>query len=351
PGISTHGVMNGGTLLVGDNISTLALAKILSLKYNLDFYYTSFRHSDLFVLDKVEKKIEYSNFKLDKAIHVTCDSDIQKHLGKSENLLFFTGIGTKIDGIKPEWVQALKAIVQLKEVPKAAISLPKNIITVALHIRKGNGGGEYYDGEQSSLQYFTQKVVPVVYLTHVSGYPFEWDAYKRKKPVIIDNWFSWAYESNIKRNKPPDTIGDYYTKFPPDQFYVDQVIKLSKELNDIPLHVQLFTADKQPLELLQKIKQAVNKPNIVFQYAGGDEALTFRDKIARDLHGIAQADVLIRSQSYFSRAAEIMGDHKLVMYPLEAQWHGPMLIMRKIVIKGSFDNLRKFAGEKAKLRH
>jgi len=48
---------------------------------------------------------------------------------------------------------------------------------------------------------------------------------------------------------------------------------------------------------------------------------------------------LIRSQSYFVRVAETMGNHKIVVYPLSFKWENNKLIMTRIVIKGSITEL------------
>lgn len=293
-----------------------ALGKILSLKYNLDFYYTPFKYSDLFILDSCEKKIDMVVGSYTKLL-IWDENDIIQNLNKG-NMLFEAHIGTSMGCIDKSLIDILKKEIQLKEIPPVN-PIPKNIITIAVHIRKGNGGGEIYDGEQSSLQLYNFDRNRVIYIYNPDEYPFGEDYCRR-----IDCGLAWQ------------------TKFPPEQYYVDQIVKLSKELDNPPLYIQLFTDDKEPFNLLERIKQAVNLPTIVFHYEN-NRNLSFKERIACDLYSMLQFDVLIRSQSYFARSAQLMGDHKVVIYPIKGEWdnNNRILIMKKIVIKGNVMGLKK----------
>ena len=128
------------------------------------------------------------------------------------------------------------------------------------------------------------------------------------------------------------------TKFPPDQYYIDQILKIHNELNQVPLFVQLFTDDRNPQALLERIKSATNQSNIIFYYHD-NRGYSYKDRVAQDLYNMARCDVLIRGQSYFSRAAELVGSHKVVIHPLESRIQNNKLIMTKIAIKGYIPDL------------
>lgn len=324
-------IRNGGSAQLGDNIAAECLAKILSIKYDVPYYCLNF---DLFKLPFNESlwKGDFSNR---PCVHVATDNDVIKN--KDRDVVLYTDIKTKIDYVSPEHLVALKNNIGLKEDP-AIEKLPSGIVTVGVHIRKGNGGGQYYDGEQTSLQSFDFDRSKVFYRTDYDNFPFDWSSYQRKGGRIIrSNAFKISSDVAMCREKKTvvstDRVGDWQTKFPPDQFYVDQIRKLSDELQGKPFFVIICTDDKNPEELVQKIKQMVNRPVLIFEYRNYRD-LPFKEQINRDLYLLSHCDVLIRSQSYFSRIAELMGNHKLVIYPLNSRWEGNKLIMDEVVIKG-----------------
>ena len=52
---------------------------------------------------------------------------------------------------------------------------------------------------------------------------------------------------------------------------------------------------------------------------------------------MSQFEILIRSSSYFSRVAELMGNHKLIIYPISSHWQQNKLIIDTIGIRISGD--------------
>ncbi len=331
---------------IGDSIANYCLAKALSIKYpdKLKFLYTPFIHSDLFVFDLHEKRIE-QNMQFCQNMSAYSNENILQNSDKN-NTLFIANIETKVDGVDQFLLNTLKKEVQLKQIPEIN-SIPDNMITVAIHIRKGNGGGQVYDGEQSSLQIYDYDRDQVCYLDDYVNYPFDWESYRRNsgkiehiflanyKDYVTDEIFGWA-----PAGKFLDQVSHWQTKFPPEQYYIDQIIKLSKELDNQKIYIQIFTDDKDPKALIERIKLAVNLSNISFYFVN-NRNLSFRDQVAQDLYSMSRFDILIRSQSYFSRVAELIGDHKLVIYPLEYKWESDKLIMNKIVIKGNILNLKR----------
>ncbi|MDR3645985.1 MAG: hypothetical protein P4L22_00405 [Candidatus Babeliales bacterium] len=326
---------------VGDCITSYCLAKILSIKYkeNLQYTYTPFIHSELFVFDH-EPRIDI-NHVFSEQIRVFDEGCITNNLNK-DNVLFTCHLETKINQIDQPCIDLIKQEVQFKQIPKVN-KIPTDVTTMAVHIRKGNGGGQFFDGQQTSLQAFDFNREQVKYLNNYVSYPFDWESYTRNNGHLVCNILEnyKEYEPNWSfSGKPVDKVDKWQTKFPPDQFYIDQIIKVSKELNHQKLYVQLFTDDKNPYELITKLKNAVNLENITFFYEDNRNS-SYKEQIFRDLYAMSKFDILIRSQSYFSRVAELMGNHKLVIYPLEFKWDDNKLIMNKVVIKGDIEQLKR----------
>ncbi len=304
-------IMNGNGGQIGDNVTSFCLARILSMKYKIPFYKGPFEHHELFDFYYTTPPVDRTRYTLD--IHVQDEFDIISNLDK-DNVLFWTDIRTHIDDIDPEHVEQVKKDLQLKNRELLALQvnpLPTNMTTVAVHIRKGNGGGQYYDGEQSSPQLFNFDRAEVHYVTFFHKYPFEWmDPLETRRPI--------------------DQVGDWQMRFPPEQFYIDQIIKLSHEYDNAPLFVQIFTDDRDPEALIDRIETAVNLSNTIFYYHN-ILSLPHKEKIALDLYSMTRHEVLIRPQSYYSRTAELIGYHKLVIYPVNFRWDYNRLIMNKVM--------------------
>ncbi|MGB8367544.1 MAG: hypothetical protein WCD44_04255, partial [Candidatus Babeliales bacterium] len=175
----------------------------------------------------------------------------------------------------------LQPVVKIPE-----IKLPSDTITVAVHIRKGGG----YDQALSSLQYY-------------------------KRDMISKRFYA------DKR---------WPRKFPPEQYYADQIIKISELLSDQPLFIYIFTDDRNPTGLVNRIKKAVNKSNIT--YSCRSRGNTYKTHVVEDLYNMARFDCLIRSGSSFAVAAQLLGNHKIVIYPKSLQWEGRKLIANEVTI-------------------
>jgi len=64
--------------------------------------------------------------------------------------------------------------------------------------------------------------------------------------------------------------------------------------------------DKDPVSLIKRLEKEVNCKNIIFHYENNNKD-NFTERTAKDLYGMSRFDILIRSSSYFSRVAELMG--------------------------------------------
>ena len=331
-----HGaiIRNGGNLQMGDDIMEFCLAKLLSMKYDVPLYHTRFRQYQLFKLDLLEQKLstddppmyqKMPNGAFPKMVKpIVSDNDVIAY--KNEDALLYTTARTYVSFVSPEELAILKSEIQLKKVPPIK-PLPQGIITVAVHIRRGNGGGQHYDGELSSQQLFDYDRSQVLYRSDFEYFPFDYEGYQRKNGHLI------------RKKVSVDRVNGWETRFPPLQFFIDQIKKLSDDLENVPLYVAICTDDRDPINMIEMLKQAVNKPNIIFDYED-QRHLSYLERVWYDLYILSRTDVLIRSQSNFSKAAELMGNHKLIIYPLTYQWNYNKLIMTQIVVNGSLSSLK-----------
>jgi len=121
------------------------------------------------------------------------------------------------------------------------------------------------------------------------------------------------------------------TRFPPMQFYIDQIIYLQKHFNYAPLYVHIFTDDKNPKKLVDIIKKNMLHDNIQFYYK--EKNNIYDANVLDDLFTMAQYDCLIRPGSNFSKVAQLLGNHKIIIYPSQSTWlTDKKLLINKITV-------------------
>jgi hypothetical protein len=308
----------GGRL--GDKIVTYLKAKYLAQKYNVPLIFFPLNYTHQFAMSTLEpKKQKFDEVSADRVIQIYSDTDLafllKKKFPGAKKILFLCGYNTSLQAGK-DFGEGLEIInlytVQNKQfgdnvkrmlTPTRTVTipeLPKDRITVAVHIRKGGG----YDAPLKAQQYFNV------------GLPVTYSIIDVRKDTIANfptfNMATTPYTDFPEALKW--TVEHAFTeKVPPEQFYVDQIKKLSEMLGDAPLYVHIFTDDKAPLELLARIQAHVNKSNIAFGTRKTENVHNVN--IVDDMYAMSKFDCLIRSWSYFSWVSQIMGDHKIVIYP------------------------------------
>ena len=156
---------------------------------------------------------------------------------------------------------------------------------MAVHVRKGTG----YDQPLLSYQCFDNSTGRVV------NNPCVCEAHK-------DYFVDKAYP----------------VKFPPDQFYINHIKWLSEYYDNKSLYVHIFTDDPFPKVLRDQYEAAVNRQNIVWGCRENNNA--HDQNVLQDLFDMAQFDCLIRSGSNFPQIAQLIGNHKMVIYPRDFEW-------------------------------
>lgn len=112
---------------------------------------------------------------------------------------------------------------------------------------------------------------------------------------------------------------DFPEKFPPLQFYIDQLKILSEYFDHSPLYVYIFTDDLDPENLKNLINKEVNLRNISYNYRKNQVHPEL--VIHQDFFSMMKFDCLIRpTSSNYSLLADFLGEHKVVIAPKSFHW-------------------------------
>ncbi len=281
----------------GDTLVTYIRSKWLAYKYGFSFLYKPFKYSDQLMMHELEKQYEHVSFK--HKVQIKKENDFIKKREQSDTL-FFTGFYTETEDLydfvvaHPDFAREIRSMAQPCE--SFTFDLPENMITVAVHVRKGTGFDK---------PLFSQQLYDV-------------DAIKREEL------------SNV--HLPTKGYADvrWPTKFPPDQYYIDQLKYISEAYDHKPLFVHLFTDDPHPENLVQKYRIALNLENVTWSYRL--KGNRHNANVVYDFYAMSQFDCLIRSDSRYAYAVQLIGNHKLVMYPDHGTWFDRTLIVDTIVV-------------------
>lgn len=322
---------------LGDQIIGYSKAKWLSYKYNIPFRLIPFANNECLNLSNEQHYTSISYFLnrvfykiFGRIVWVDSEKDLVDGLAQLKGpTRFIAHINTRfyehidcnagLDKYDYAWVssgiyeimvkysdfaQKLKEMIQpLKKSYK--ITLSKNIMTVAVHIRKGGG----FDLKLIAKQYYKKEPELVKYEQFYIK-----DNDKNSLQYISKNIPSFSYD--LANRDSADTR--FLDKFPPEQYYVKQIRNLSDFLGNIPMYIYIFTDDQNPLQLMDRIKKAVDKPNIIFDCRKGKNS--HDTNVLYDLYAMANFDCLIRSGSSFAYISQLIGDHKIIIYPLHVKW-------------------------------
>jgi len=283
----------------GDQIVAYTTAKWISFKFNIPLLLKPFQYSSILRLGREEKKYSEEIIKeFEGVVPIESEQDIIEH--NQENVIFENrGIRFRIGGC-PGLEQTIEYMLQdqffvaeLKNMLQSVVSLPiidlpRDKVTVAVHIRKGGG----FDKPLSSIQYYRRNMVSK-----------KFDFYADER---------WPL------------------KFPPEQYYVNQIKRISELFNDAPLFVYIFTDDRNPLKLVKRIKRAVKKSNITFSCR--NRGNMYNAHVVEDFYNMARFDCLIRSGSHFALAAQLLGNHEVIIRPKHWQWVGKKLVIDEVAI-------------------
>ena len=338
----------------GDQIVSYTTAKWIAFKFNIPLLLKPFKYSSMLRLGREEKK--YSKEIVEQfegVIPIGSEQDIIAY--EKKNVIFenrgmyfriggCSGLEQTIEYMLQDqfFVAELKSMLQ-PVVSLPIITLPQDKVTVAVHIRKGGG----FDKPLRSIQYYRTNMISRKFCADVR-LPFKFlpeQYYVNQKKRILklfNNIPLFVYTKNMILRKLVDIkkmiLRKFYpyadvrwpSKFPPEQYYVNQIKGISKLFNNVPLFVYIFTDDRSPSRLVDRIKKAVNKNNITFSCRNRGNAHDAH--VVEDFYNMARFDCLIRSGSNFGLAAQLLGSHKVVIYPKHWQWEGKKLVIDEVSI-------------------
>ncbi len=287
---------------LGDQILNYCKHTWLAHKYNLDLYVPEFTYKPFFALSQLEKSDKQLD--RDKYIHnikIKADTDIRPR--RDQDMLYVGQYHLMINNIADhtKWADHLFGLTVIDvvfgnkirnmlrlciELPD--ISVPSGCISVAIHIRKGGG----FDKPLASVQYRDQV-----------------DASKKAK---IGSQFA-------DRSQP--------FKFPPEQFYLDQLLNLYEYVDKHDLYVYIFTDDKNPEAITNRLRERISFDNIQFDCRSSGNA--HNKNVIEDIYAMSRCDYLIRSKSHYPWIAQMMGQHKGIIYPVSYTWKGALLHINK----------------------
>jgi len=296
----------------GDRLLTYINAKWVSYKYDIPLYYPKFKYSDQLTLSKEERRYNKKmkrKFKKTVSLKRTRKRFIQR--GEEVNLKIQRDAGylyvsnyyfrPKIDWKDKGFVAEIKKMLSPIN-PTKQVCVPKDRISVAVHVRKGGG----FDGPL--LSEANQKVL--------------------------------VTKENIGMLKKKYMDVKHPIKFPPDKYYISEIKRLYEMFNKNPLHVHVFTDDKNPKRIVEKYKNELGKENITFSWR--KEGNRHDKNVIADFYSMTYYDCLIRPDSNMSLCAEKIGDFFIAIFPGKFYWDKDHIV-DDVKIKVNVDNFKKIS--------
>ncbi len=254
----------------GDNLTSYIHAKWIAYKFNLPLLYKPFVYSDKLMLHEQEylytndiedsfdtiltlgKTLPDTNYKkriLYKVPYFPESKWELKHGISFSNKAWEYFI---VDWNDPQFIEELKKTIKPRG-PIKPMALPKDRISVAVHVRRGGN------------------------------------------------------------HDTPETIPGFPLKFLPDEFYIEHIKKLYFLLKEKPLYLYLFTDDNNPPNIIDTFKAQLRGLDIQFDCRKGGNSDT--SNVVEDFFALAQFDCLIHSESNFSLIMSKINDYKVSIYP------------------------------------
>ena len=280
----------------GDNLASYCHARWLSYLHKIEFLYVPFKESQELALSRYHRSVISAKKDFIKEVHFSQNGkkidpmtlDIQKEGAILYTVPYFAE--TRFDSVNNGWMhfdidwdyeefmKMLRSEINpIKPLP--SIELPKDRITVAVHVRRGSGPDR----------------------------------------------------SMYDPNNPKDTkyfVENYPLRFPHDSFFIKEIRRLSELLENQPMYVHIFTDDKHADKLIKKYKRKVNKPNIV--YNTRPNQLDHSDYVLQDFFDMMSFDCIIRPESHYSQISSRLSRAKIIIRPEEYIWKGMDIIITKV---------------------
>lgn len=277
----------------GDYIAAYCDCRWLSYKHNLEFYFKPFKYSDQLVASITHKQAKDCTSK--RELWITSAREINSN---DDDLLYVIRdqdtSDVCIDWNDRSFLKLIKEeIYPVDQSIKKELVIPQDHYSVALHVRRGGGGDR---------KLFQEDVMATIEV---------WE--KR------DFWHEGEYADVF-----------WPTRFPSDKYYIEQLRALALCHPDKKLYVHIFTDDPAPEKIAEKYEKALNNSQIQFEYR--KENNKHNTNVVEDFFAIMNFDALIRSSSFFSGMAGLIGEVSYIVYPIDYWWEGRKLITTRVRI-------------------
>jgi len=242
----------------GDQLVLYCRAKLIAHAFGLPLLHRPFAYSDQLRLYPVERRYTSG---LVKKLRTTATNSVaymaQETALAPSSTLFVTNYFTQLDGITDKHYQEVAIYLRKVIRPRNKISLvplPKDAVTIAIHVRRG--GGYLYD--------------------HLAQYIFK-------------------------------------DKFMANGFYISSLREIMRIYPKQKLYAYLFTDDVNPPRIARELETGLGNPNITIDCRRG---LNRHNKnVLEDFFSMIPFDCLIRPSSSYTRMVELLSDHKVVISP------------------------------------
>ncbi len=271
----------------GDNLLSYIHAKYISHIYHIPLLYKPFQFSDQLVLDRMENKWDESLRGLfQKQVRFEANEDFVKF--QERNALYiipyfpefdgeygatYNGPWFDMDWNAPGFIKELRKLIKPLNIPKK-FPRKKDAINVAIHMRTGSG---------------------------------------------------------------PDSVGMtkmYFLKFPPQEYYDEQLIKIVKMFPNKRIFAYLFTDYPNPEELARRMAKKLSAFPISFGFRtdAQGEINCFESVVLEDFFGMMQYDCIIRPEANISYIAARLGTFQIEIYPVHGYWSGDKKVIDQVGI-------------------
>ena len=268
----------------GDKMLSYLHAKWVSYHNNIPLLFKPFPYSKELVMHYKEKR--YSNKVLSRYSNIIYPSyQMTIDYRNSESALYVIPYFPEcmwehtpeenyyylaVDWDDPGFRKELKKMIKPIQDHKPFIKLPKDRISVAVHVRRGGG----FD--------------------------------------------------------TPDTAKKIPLKLPPDSYYIEQIQRIYDIFNGQPLYVYIFTDEKNPLEIVNNYSSIFADMDIKFDCRTSGNS--HRSNVLQDFFEMTRFDCLIRPDSNYSIVASKIANYKVIISPVHAIKTDEMIYVDEIAV-------------------
>lgn len=306
---------------LGDQILEYCLTKWVSVKYNIPFFYRAYEWMKFLILHQEE--MIYEQITQEQKIKIKTVVEFNESILAKNDTFYFLKPYSYDTSWKKYDKTIQRSIINIHNIPisKKSESLERVDLlkidcdqSVVLDNRKYNY--LYYAIREDIvfLNKLKKLITPRVPLNLVA-------LPKGKITIAIHIREGGKYEKDNLRF--PNEIS---LRVPSHMYYIEQLIRISAILSDQPLFVYIFTNHENPRILIEKFKKYIKNSNITFAC----RAQSSSENVLDDLFSMIKFDCLIRPNSAFSKVAQLLGDYKIIIYPMHGVWKNRSLIIDQI---------------------